>query len=115
MELLILGAFRYLGRGLTFDNIEESTAISEEVHQTFLHQFIKIRSTVFYEPFVQQPRTEAELIDHMTEFNLAGFPGAFGSTNATCIVHNNYFWRHRRSHIGFETKLEKKGWVPTFL
>ena len=38
LELLILGALRYLGRGWTFDDLEESTAISAEVHRVFFHQ-----------------------------------------------------------------------------
>jgi hypothetical protein len=32
IELLVLGALRYLGRGLTFDDLEEYTAINEETH-----------------------------------------------------------------------------------
>jgi hypothetical protein len=35
IELLVLGSLRYLGRGWTFDDIEENTAISQEVHRTF--------------------------------------------------------------------------------
>ena len=35
LELLILGALRYLGRGWTFDDCEESTAIGEETHRVF--------------------------------------------------------------------------------
>ena len=31
IELLVMGALRYLGRGFTFDDIEECTAISKEV------------------------------------------------------------------------------------
>lgn len=38
VELLILGSLRYLGRGFTFDDCEENTAISEEVHRIFFHQ-----------------------------------------------------------------------------
>lgn len=52
LELLILGAFRYLGRGFgrgfTFDDLEECTAISEEVHRVFFHKFIEIGSTLIY-------------------------------------------------------------------
>ena len=33
LELLILGAFCYLGRGFTFDDLEEATDISKEVHR----------------------------------------------------------------------------------
>lgn len=38
LELMILGALRYLGRGWTFDDLEESTAISREVHRVFFHE-----------------------------------------------------------------------------
>ncbi len=40
IELLVLGALRYLGRGWTFDDLEESTAISRKVHRVFFHKFI---------------------------------------------------------------------------
>lgn len=55
LELLILGAFRYLGRGFTFDDLEECTAISEEVHRTFFHKFIDIGSTILYDRYVKAP------------------------------------------------------------
>ena len=42
LELLILESLRYLGRGYTFDDLEVCTAISEELHRVFFHQFIKI-------------------------------------------------------------------------
>ena len=34
IELLLLGSLRYLGRGWTFDDIEESTAISVDTHRS---------------------------------------------------------------------------------
>jgi hypothetical protein len=37
IELLVLGALRYLGRGWTFDDLEESAAVSQEVHRVFFH------------------------------------------------------------------------------
>ena len=40
IELMVLGAMRYLGRGLTFDDLEEYTAVSEEPHRQFFHRFI---------------------------------------------------------------------------
>jgi hypothetical protein len=59
LELLILGAFRYLGRGLTFDDLEESTAISEEVHRVFFHKFIEVGSTILYDRWVKAPHNRA--------------------------------------------------------
>ena len=35
IELLVLGTLRYLGRGFTFDDLEEVTLVSEEVHRIF--------------------------------------------------------------------------------
>jgi hypothetical protein len=40
IELLVLGLLRYIGRGWTFDDIKEQTAISNEVHRLFFHTFI---------------------------------------------------------------------------
>ncbi len=48
IELLVLGSLRYLGRGFTFDDIEENTAVSKEVHRTFFHRFVEFGSTVLY-------------------------------------------------------------------
>ena len=48
VELLILGSLRYLGRGWTFDDCEESTAIDSDVHRSFFRVFIKFGSTVLY-------------------------------------------------------------------
>jgi hypothetical protein len=50
--LLVLGSLCYLGRGWRFDDIEENTAISQEVHRTFFHIFIGFGSTFLYDKFV---------------------------------------------------------------
>jgi hypothetical protein len=49
IELLVLGSLRYLGRSWTFDDVEENTAVSKEVHRTFFHHFVEFGSTVLYE------------------------------------------------------------------
>ena len=48
VELLVLGTLRYLGRGWTFDDIEESTAIDKDVHRRFFQVFIRFGSTELY-------------------------------------------------------------------
>jgi hypothetical protein len=35
IELLLLGTLRYIGRGWTFNDLEENTSISEETHRQF--------------------------------------------------------------------------------
>lgn len=48
LSLLVLCSLRYLGRGWTFDDLSENTAISIEVIRTFFHSFICYGSTVLY-------------------------------------------------------------------
>lgn len=85
IELLVLGALRYIGRGWTFDDLEESTGISEETHRKFFHVFITYGSTIWYERYVRWPSTAAEAEEHMHEMALAGFDGCVGSMDATHV------------------------------
>ena len=39
LELMLLGSLCYLGRGFTFDDLEESTFVSESSHRKFFHEF----------------------------------------------------------------------------
>ena len=39
VSLLLLGALRYIGRGFTFDDVDEATAISQEVIRKFSISF----------------------------------------------------------------------------
>ena len=104
LELMILGSLRYLGRGWTFDDCEESTAVSEETHRVFFHQFITVGSTILFNKFVRSPTTSVEIKEHMLEFEMAGLPGACGSTDATTIIHEMCSHRLQRIHKGFKTK-----------
>ena len=65
IELLVLGSLRYLGRGWTFDNIKEQTAISKEVHWLFFHTFINFCSTSLYSLFVLTPLHLPEVWSNM--------------------------------------------------
>ena len=86
IELLVLGSLRYLGRGWTFDDIEEQTAISREVHRTFFHVFIEFCSTSLYSRFVLTPVHLPEARSNMREYEIAGFPGCIGSTDCTHVT-----------------------------
>ena len=48
LDLLILGALRYLGRGWTFDDLEEATGISEETHRQFFHEFCEVGARILF-------------------------------------------------------------------
>jgi hypothetical protein len=100
LELLILGALRYLGRGWTFDDLEESTAISAESHRVFLHDFVKIGATVLFEKYVVMPTTRDLAETCMREYEEAGMPGALGSGDATHITMEKCSARLKNSHMG---------------
>ena len=100
MELLVLGALRYLGRGWTFDDLEESTAVSRDVHRCFFHSFIDFGSTVLYEKYVNAPQTFDEAKRHMAEFTEAGLAGSVGSSDCTNIVSEKIEYNLRNNHLG---------------
>ena len=89
ISLLLLGTLRYLGRGWTFDDLEETTGISEEVHCNFFHVFINYGTTIMYPSLVKYPTTREEGLTHGKEFNQAGMHGAIGSMDACHIVLEN--------------------------
>eukprot|EP00957_Ditylum_brightwellii_P018812 1413755-Ditylum_brightwellii.AAC.1 len=78
IELLVLGLLHYLGRGLTFDNLEEYTAILEEDSE--------------------------ELSSHTNEYTMADFAGASWSTDATHVHMENCCARLRNLHLGPKEK-----------
>lgn len=100
LELLILTALRYLGRGWTFDDLSESTGISEEVIRVFLHSFIEFGSIVLFNRYVMAPQTVADAKHHSLEFEMAGLAGAIGSMDATHVVVDKVPFSHRQAHLG---------------
>ena len=100
IELLLLGSLRYLGRGWTFDDIEESTAISGETHRRFFHCFIDYGSTVLFNKHVSFPTNFEEAKTHMAEFAVAGFPGCVGSADCTHITMEKCDKHLKNHHTG---------------
>ena len=49
VDLLVFGSLRYLGRGWTFDDLEEATEIREETHRLFFHEFIRCGGTILFD------------------------------------------------------------------
>ena len=71
MELLVLGSLRYLGRGWTFDDLEEATGISEESHRVFFHRFISCGRKFLFPKWVKAPQTASEIEESMSEYAAA--------------------------------------------
>ena len=110
IELLVLGSLRYLGRGWTFDNVEENTAIRKEVHRTFFHRFVKFGSTVLYDKYVLTPVFVNEAKTHMREFEEAGFPGCVGSSDATHITTDRCEYNLKNNHLGPKSSLTARSY-----
>lgn len=102
IELLVLGAMRYLGRGLTFDDLEEATAVSEDVHRNFFHRFIDYGNTVLFDRHVKTPSNAEEIESCMHEMKQAGFNGCIGSMDATHVVIERCSARLHQMHKGFK-------------
>ena len=100
--LLLLGALRNLGRGLTFDDLEECTAIGEETHRQFFHIFIAYDENSLNPEYVRMSETAEEYHGHRHEYEVGGLSGAGYSTDGTNVI----LWRceHnlKQANIGFK-------------
>jgi hypothetical protein len=100
IALLSLGALKYLGRKCTFDDLEESTFISERTHERFFEKFVEFGSTSLFHEYVIMPRTVEEMESHMHEMKLAGMDGGGASTDATNVTIENCRYGSRQPHLG---------------
>ena len=76
ISLFLLCSLRYLGRGWTFDDPAENSAISLKLIYAFFHTFMNYESTELFTKYVRAPLTAAEAQIDMADFAQAGFPGA---------------------------------------
>jgi hypothetical protein len=102
IQLMLLGALRYLGRGLTFDDIEEATCISEEVHRIFLNVFTKFGKDYLYPRWIVPPKNLHQAETHFHEMKQAGFHGCIGSTDATHVMLERVSHAQQQSHKSFK-------------
>jgi hypothetical protein len=100
VELFVLGSFCYLGRGWTFDDCEESTAVDKDVHCCFFNVFIRFGSTVLYQKWVLTPVNLPKAQSNMNEYTQAGFPKCVGSSDCTHIVTKHCQYKLKNNHLG---------------
>jgi hypothetical protein len=99
IHLMILTSLRYLGRGWTFDDCEEASAVSEDVCRVFFHEFIRFGKNVLYPKYVVAPNTQKDAAACSAEFAQAGLPSAIGSMDATHVCHERIQFRLRQLHL----------------
>ena len=68
LKLLLLSSLRYLGRGWTFDDLHEATAINPETMRLFFHKFIEYGSSSLYNKYVLNPTSSMHMKDCEEEF-----------------------------------------------
>ena len=86
LNLLLLGALRYIGRAWTLDDLEEANGISREVNRVFINTFVEYGSTVLYKKWVIDSTINTK-ISHLEKlFKEAGFNGCIGSIDATHVA-----------------------------
>jgi hypothetical protein len=91
-----------MGCGLTFNDVEEGSWINAKVIRVFFHKYVQYGSTVLYSKYICLQETHAKALLHTGENQLAGFPGALGSTDATHILIECLECQFHQSHIGFK-------------
>ena len=93
-----------MGRGWCFDDLEEATGISEEVHRVFFHQFILFGDSFLYSRFVNYPKNAEQASTHMKEFKIAGMNGGVGSMDACHVMMEKCSHRLKQNHLGGKSK-----------
>ena len=104
IRLLLLGALRYLGRGWTFDDLEQTTRISEKVHRHFFRIFIKFGQHVLYPIYVKYPKNSKEGKTHINEFIIADLDGGAGSMDACHVTIDKCSHRLKFLNLGGKSK-----------
>ena len=107
IELLLLGALRFFGRGWTLDDLEEQTMISQETHRRFIHLYLSWGSTVFYEKQVNLHTSEG-IVESSYEYSIAGFPGCIGSQVATHVGMLRCQYRLKQYHDSFKLSMPSR-------
>lgn len=113
MVLLLSGALRYIGRGWTFNDMEEATAISREAIYTFFHKFLLYGSTVLYHKHVTVPATTIYCAKFESVFSSAGFNGYIESSDSTHIgMHSCASWA-AHNHLGHKLNIPSRTYNVT--
>ena len=82
----MMGTFRLLGRNLVYDDITEISTIQEETMRLFFGDFSDMFSKRFYEPWMQQPATAAEIFANESVYRANGLAGCCNSFDGFHVV-----------------------------
>ena len=77
--LKMMGSFRLLGRNLVYDDITEISTIKEETMRLFFGDFVEKFSRRYYEQWMRQPTTTAEISANESVYRANGLAGCCNS------------------------------------
>jgi hypothetical protein len=84
-----------------------------EVHQNYFHDFIMVGSEILYPLYVVPPKMVDDVESHMHEYQLAGFAGVIGSTDATHIALEKCSFQLKNNHLGAKQHLATRSFNLT--
>jgi hypothetical protein len=101
LEVLVLGALRYMGRHCVLDDLEERTKVSKSTFQRFIPVFWHEVRTRWTAKYIVFPTTAADFARHGHDFATLGLPGCVMAVDCT---HVKSFVTHmmRNMHVGKE-------------
>ena len=112
-RLLLLGSLRYLARSLTFDDLEEYTFVSAEVHRVFFFAFIEYGSTILYKKHVTIPAHNMSYSSTTKLFHQAGLNGCLGSSDGTHVGMQRCPAWATINHKGFKLAIPSRNYNAT--
>ena len=108
VQLLVLGALRYVATGCTFDALDELTCVAGETHRVFIRDIFSNWGKHAAKENIKLPHSEDE-IRHVTGmYERSGHPGCIGSVDCVHIV-----WD--RCNAGMRSLCCGKEKVPTLV
>ena len=98
---------------MIFDDIEEFTFVSNEVHRTFFRTFLEYGSTVLYKNHVIDPATNMNPSTMGDLFYLAGLNGCIGSSDGTHVGMQQCPTWASQNHKGFKLAIPSRNYNAT--
>jgi hypothetical protein len=72
LSMKMMGTFRLMGRNLVYDDITEISTIKEEVMRVFFGDFVDVFSKRYYQQWMQQPETAADILANESVYRANG-------------------------------------------
>jgi hypothetical protein len=86
LPLKMMGTFRLLGRNLVYDDITEISKINSETMRCFFRGFTHAFSRRFYDQWMKQPQTDADIFENERVYRANGLSGCCNSFDGFHVV-----------------------------